>query len=393
MPRKGSKSTAAARVQAPGARVQAPKGRPSVKLLVQPEDGIAPVIEGLNSAKRSIDILIFRFDHREVEEALLKAVGRGVRVRALIAYTNRGGEKHLRALEMRLLAAGVIVGRSADNLARYHGKMIIVDERRLFVLTFNFTYLDIEHSRSFGVIFTNHNLIQEAMKLFTADLMRQPYTPGAPALVVSPLNARNELAAFLGGAKKELQIYDPNVSDTAMLRILAERAKAGVEIKILGRAAKLPSHKLPHIRLHARLILRDGAYIFVGSQSLRALELDARREVGVVFRDPRSARRIAVVFSKDWELAVEPQTGDDTVEEAFQTQKIAKKVAKAVTKELPPVAEVLDLVIKEVSGDALEVPVNPDQLQDSVKDAVKRAVKEAVREVVAHEVTHSFKTP
>ena len=148
------------------------------KLLVQPEDGVTAIIQGLDGAKQSIDILIFRFDHREVEQGLLRAVGRGVRVRALIAYTNRGGEKHLRALEMRLLAAGITVARSADDLARYHAKLIIIDERQLFVLAFNFTYLDIEHSRSFEVILDDRKLVREAMKLFEADMLRQSYVAG-----------------------------------------------------------------------------------------------------------------------------------------------------------------------------------------------------------------------
>jgi phosphatidylserine/phosphatidylglycerophosphate/cardiolipin synthase-like enzyme len=304
-------------------------------------------------------------------------------VRALIAYTNRGGEKNLRALEMRLLGAGIIVARSADNLARYHGKMIIIDERKLYVLAFNFTYLDIEHSRSFGVILEDRKLVREAMKLFESDVLRQPYEPGAPALLISPLNARAELAKFLEGAKKELLIYDPNVSDSAMLRILTEKSKAGVEIKILGGAAKLPAHKLAQIRLHARLILRDGQDIFIGSQSLRTLELDGRREVGVIFRDRRGAARIAKTFQQDWELVAEPLS-NETDSEPVQTKKIAKKVAKALTKEMPPVAEVLDLVVKEVAGDSLEVPLNADQLQDTVTDALKRAVKEAVRDAVEH---------
>lgn len=355
----------------------------AAKLLVEPEDGVAALIHGVDGAKRSVDILIFRFDHREVEQALLRAAGRGVRVRALIAYTNRGGEKNLRALELRLLGAGIIVARTADDLARYHGKMIIVDERRLYILAFNFTYLDIEHSRSFGVILEDRKLVREAMKLFEADVLRQQYAPGAPGLLISPLNARAELAAFLEGAKKELLIYDPNVSDSAMLRILAEKSKAGVEIKILGGAAKMSAHKLAQIRLHARVILRDGTDIFIGSQSLRTLELDGRREVGVIFRDRRGANRIAKTFQEDWELAAEPRSRV-TDEEPVEAKKIAKKVAKALTKEMPPVAEVLDLVVKEVAGDSLEVPLNAEQLQDTVTDALKRAVKEAVRDAVEH---------
>ena len=42
----------------------------------------------------------------ELEKALAAAVARGVAVRALIAHTNRGGEKNLRKLEMRLLGRG-----------------------------------------------------------------------------------------------------------------------------------------------------------------------------------------------------------------------------------------------------------------------------------------------
>src|SRR5438128_2561047 len=123
-----------------------------VKLLVQPGDGISDLVKGIDGARKSIEILIFRFDRLEIERALENAAKRGVLVQALIAYTNRGGERNLRKLETRLLAAGVTVARTSDDLVRYHGKMTIVDRRILFLFAFNFTNLDIEHSRSFGII-------------------------------------------------------------------------------------------------------------------------------------------------------------------------------------------------------------------------------------------------
>ena len=131
-----------------------------MKLLTQPEDGVAPLIKVIDGAKETIEILIFRFDRKEIEHALVHAVNRGVRVRALIAYTNRGGEKNLRALELRLLAAGVTVARTAGDLTRYHGKMLIIDRRKLYVLAFNFTYIDIDRSRSFGIVIAERKLIQ-----------------------------------------------------------------------------------------------------------------------------------------------------------------------------------------------------------------------------------------
>ena len=117
-----------------------------------------PLIKAINGAKKSIELVIFRFDRSEVEQALARAAGRGVFVHALIAYTNRGGEANLRRLEMRMLAAGITVARTADDLARYHYKFIIIDRAELYLLSFNYTFLDIEHSRSFGILTSNRRM-------------------------------------------------------------------------------------------------------------------------------------------------------------------------------------------------------------------------------------------
>ena len=193
-----------------------------MKLIIQPDEGIAPLVNAVRKAKRRVDILIFRFDRSELEKVLEAAVTRGVTVRALIAHTNRGGDKVLRKLELRLLDAGVSVARSADDLPRYHGKMMIVDDT-LHVFGFNYTKLDIEKSRSFGIVTKDRRLVKEAAALFEADRTRQPYVPGHDRLVVSPESSRAILGAFIRKARKQLLIYDTKVSDRLMLRLLAER--------------------------------------------------------------------------------------------------------------------------------------------------------------------------
>ena len=60
------------------------------------------------------------------------------------------------------------------------------------------------------------------------------------------------------------------------------------------------TRKLAGLRLHVRAIVRDGTTAFVGSQSLRKLELDGRREVGVIVNDARTAKKIQSVFETDW---------------------------------------------------------------------------------------------
>src|SRR5580765_4200084 len=115
-----------------------------MKLIIEPDAGVAPILTAIKHAKKSIDILIFRLDRADIARALEAAVARGVNVRALTAHTNRGGEKSLRKLEMQLLEGGVTVSRTADDLVRYHGKMMIVDGHSLYIFGFNFTTLDIE---------------------------------------------------------------------------------------------------------------------------------------------------------------------------------------------------------------------------------------------------------
>jgi len=274
-----------------------------MKLIVQPEEGVAPVIKAIKRARRSIDVLIFRLDSDEIAKALQDAVERGVDVRALTAHTNRGGNKKLRKLELQLLAGGVTVSRTADAFVRYHGKMMIVDSAALHLYGFNFTRMDMSKSRSFGVTTRNRKLVREAAKLFEADFNRQRYTPSSNRLIVSPENARERLAKFIGGAHKELLIYDPELCDDAMLQVITERIKAGVAVKVIGKVERkwdVVCERYPGKRLHVRTIVRDGSKAFVGSQSLRRLELDKRREVGVIVHDRKVVHAIREVFERDW---------------------------------------------------------------------------------------------
>ena len=275
-----------------------------MKLIVQPDAGVTPILTAIKSARKTIDVLVFRLDQPDVTRALEAAVVRGVAVRALIAHTNRGGEKSLRKLELRLLASGVTVARTADDLVRYHGKMLIVDSRVLHVYGFNFTALDIGRSRSFGITTRNARLTQEALRLFEADCARYPYIPSNDRFVVSPENARERLTAFIKGARKQLLIYDPKVSDPVILRLLVERQSAGVEIRIIGKLgggrSQLVAERCPGRRLHIRAIIRDGVRAFMGSQSLRRLELEKRREIGVVIDDEAVVKQMQLVFEEDW---------------------------------------------------------------------------------------------
>ena len=370
-----------------------------MRLIIEPADGVAPVLSAIKRARKSVEIAIFRLDRKDVEMALTAAAAKGVRVTALIAFANRGGEKRLRQLELRFLDAGIIVARTSDDLARYHGKYILIDRRVLYVLSFNFTRLDIDHSRGFGVVTSRPNCLQEAARLFEADCTRTQYAPKVETFVVSPANSRHVLGTFLKRARKQLLIYDPRISDKEMLRILQERAKAGVEVKVIGQVSGRPSfevQKLAGTRLHTRTIIRDRRQAFVGSQSLRAAELDSRREVGLIVPAPKAVKRLIDTFESDWtgtstkSVPIPPDAVDAPIEEP--TAASPKEIAKAVevfTKELQPLATTVKEAVRQAVVKAGEDVLHDKDVKDTMKQVVKQAVKEAVKDAV-HEAQEAL---
>jgi len=354
-----------------------------LKLIVQPADGLAPLIKAIKRAKKSIEIVIFRFDQTELEHALEDAAQRGVFVHAQIAFTNRGGEKNLRKLEMRFLEKGITVARTADDLARYHGKMMLVDGKELFLLTYNFTHLDTERSRSFGIVTRNRHLVKEATRLFQCDTKRQSYKSRSDKFVVSPVNARPVLEAFIKGAKRELLIYDVDIGDKAMMRALEERAQAGVRVNIIGHVARskhLTARAFRRMRLHTRVIIRDCKQAFLGSQSLRKAELDARREIGLIVNNAKVVSSLATVFEDDWKASTTVDHRAEKKQVSARAQRTSRKVTRAVGGKLAP-APVVQRVLQTIEKEA-GIDVDREEAAGVVKGALKKAVKKATVKIV-----------
>ena len=359
-----------------------------MKLLVQPRDGAAPLLAAIQGAKKSIDILIFRFDIKEIENALKAASDRGVAVRALIAQTNRGGETKLRSLEMRFLEAGITVARTANDLVRYHGKMMIVDRRSLYLLSFNFVHLDIDHSRGFGIVTTNVRMVSEALKLFDADSNRTEYVAGSDAFVVSPVNAREQLSAFIKKARKQLYIYDPKIADRRIIRMIEDRVHDGVDVKIIGSVTPqkpdLTISRLTRMRLHTRTIIVDRKRAFVGSQSLRQLELESRREIGIIMHDAKVVNTLLSTFEQDWAATGYEETSAFAGKLSAPDSDAPDKLAtRALIRQMTPLASTIKKAIKQAVSKAGKEAASHADVKATVKNAMKEAVKEAVEELAA----------
>src|SRR5690348_9029784 len=94
----------------------------NLSLIIQPGDSFFPIVDAIDSARKSIQMTIFRMDDPIVKDALSNAVTRGVKVQALVAIDSKGWIKRNKKLtgELGKLGVEVKAQRLKDNIKRYH---------------------------------------------------------------------------------------------------------------------------------------------------------------------------------------------------------------------------------------------------------------------------------
>ena len=98
-------------------------------------------------------------------------------------------------------------------------------------------------------------------------------------LIVEPEGGIGPILAAIAQAKTAIDIVIFRLDCRSVTRGLEAAVRRGVVV---------------------RAIIRDGQRAFIGSQSLGPIELDRRREVGVIVRDQAIVRRMQAIFEHDW---------------------------------------------------------------------------------------------
>ena len=285
--------------------------RQKISLIVQPGDSFFPIVRAIDRAERSINLTVFRMDDPIIQQALLEARQRGVRIRVLISSSARGWEEKNRKLLRDAKETGIATKEPAGDSkrARYHYKVMTVDDEEALVFTFNPTRENLHYTRDFGIQVYNPAIATEINRLFDADWNDLPFAPDRESpLLVSPFNSRQKIEMLLENATESIEIADAKLADPAIIRLLVKKARSGIPIRVLGdeeHGSKLPSEidfrAVPRYRLHAKCAIIDGVTAVIGSMNLRTESLDRRRELSIMVDDADVLRGLAAVFESDWE--------------------------------------------------------------------------------------------
>ncbi len=289
---------------------------PAPELFIGPDGVLAPVLELINGANESIDILMYQFTIDSVVDALVAAQGRGVEVRVLLDPDQTVNA----SAETRLVAGGVAVRDAPAMFTHAHSKVLIVDRARAIVMSANLNGFSISSERNYGVVLVDRDDVNDLAAVFESDWSGAPLDLVCTRLLVSPVNARQRIFELIAGAGATLDMAVMYISDSAVRDAVVARADAGVAVRVLLadpawidgntataaelEAAGIPVKFLKTDELHAKLIVADGV-AFVGSENLSYTSLTQNREVGVLVGEPGPAAAVAGQFEADWAAGVE----------------------------------------------------------------------------------------
>src|SRR5258705_2986774 len=109
----------------------------SPRLIVEPDDGLEPVREFINSAQTSLLIKQFTFTEPSLIAAVVDRKQAGVDVRVMLNAARSGGDRANDETYEQFLSAGIAVQWSNPKFDVTHEKSIVVEEKAALVPTFN----------------------------------------------------------------------------------------------------------------------------------------------------------------------------------------------------------------------------------------------------------------
>ena len=290
-------------------------------LITEPDQGTATVVSLIQSAKTSIDLVMYEFKDKDVADALISAHAHGVAVRVLVDHGYYGAPDGMNDnLYAYLQTAGVPVEWTPASFALTHQKTLVVDGATALIMTFNLTPQYYATSRDFGVTDTDAADVKAIEDTFANDWndVQAPNENGTD-LVWSP-GSESDMLLIIGKATKTLDVYNEEMEDPAVIAALKAASAHGVAVRLVmtydtsdkpafadlsaaGVQVRTFSSSSKALYIHAKMIVSDGTEAFLGSENFSTTSLDKNRELGLFISDPGIIGQLESTFETDFVTA------------------------------------------------------------------------------------------
>jgi cardiolipin synthase len=306
-------------------------------LIVEPDDGLEPVLRFISSAQSSLLLKQFHFTDESLIDAVVGRHLAGVDVRVMLNAARTDGERPNDETYQRFRSAGVDVRWANPAFYVTHEKSIVVDGTAALVATFNLCLKYFTRTRDYGVITDDPVHVAQIVDVFDADWNHEDWVPSAcEGLLWSNSNSRLQMARFIDTATRGIDVQHAKFVDAVIVDHLAAAIGRGVKVHVLCggvhgisdydlldtfaslrtlRRFGAKIHKQKNLRVHAKLLIVDDERALVGSMNIDRRAFDQRRELGITVTEPAVVARLTSVFGGDWRLS-HPYAPPDPLEPA-----------------------------------------------------------------------------
>lgn len=311
--------------------IQAPR------LFIEPQAGRGPILKAIQTARSEIRVGICNYSDPELIDALISAEARGVKVRVILDRADYQAKPPEQEQAARLLSAGVQVQLSNPVFPQSFPKYILIDKRRVVIMTLCVVPPTFQDTRDYGVSLGDRRIIRELSSIFETDwassaapgLATPPYNPtppiSDPRLIVAPTNANAQLSKLITGARRTLDVTSEVVDDPFLQGQLVAAAQRGVKVRLISPVlSRANNDNVPGLRslaengvsvhvttslspdpsampyMHAKSMIVDGRTVYLGSIDLDPTETGQDRELGIILRTPSISRQLRTQFQSDW---------------------------------------------------------------------------------------------
>ncbi len=276
---------------------------------------MGPIYSLMSSAQHTLDMTMYELSDPQAVEILEADAHRGVIVRVLLDSDYESS--YNRPAFTSLSSNGVQV-RWAPAGTIFHQKTITVDDRTSVIMTLNLTSAHYPTSRDFAVITTDGQDVAAIEQVFNEDWSGSGPPAAGPVgldLVWSP-GGQGPIVSLIDSARSSLVVENEEMDDSAVIGALEAAAQRGVSVEVVMtyspswvgafgqlvdagvKVSTYPSDGSLYI--HAKVVVADGASLFLGSQNFSISSLDYNRELGIITSDPALAGAVSQTVSADF---------------------------------------------------------------------------------------------
>jgi len=270
----------------------------------------------INSAEERVYIEVYIFTETRIREAVKKAHLRWVDVQVILEKNPYLAPRLNDKVFQELKDFGIdIVWSDVDDYALNHTKIMIIDDTTV-ISTGNLSYSTFAYNKDFFIITEDSIIRDNLLYLFENDFQWDKVSPYEHNLVLSPMYARSKFTELFSSAEKSIYMYFQYFQDDNLESLLTDMSKSWVDVKAIvasnywesgvGEIQRMESEgievaimKTP--KMHAKAILIDEKYLFIGSINFSNYSLDANREVGILISNPDIISKFIDLFQDDFQ--------------------------------------------------------------------------------------------